>query len=136
MQAKNYPVHSTVKTMRFQIAYYLMLLYLLVMFKPLIPVISDALSHTFGDAIHLATVHAVYGSNHVEKELAETGADTDESKSQNTTKGQEPMPVHLSGEATTIDFTLNTTDKNYPSFLLYNLLATVLSKDAPPPKLG
>ena len=122
--------------MRFPIAYYLMLLYLTVMFKPLIPVISDALSHTFEDAIHIATVHAVYGDNHVEIELAATSSDNDASKNQNTTKVQDPIPVHVSEEATAYEFALNVADKNYPSLLLYNLMGILISKDAPPPRFA
>ncbi|HRH50784.1 MAG TPA: hypothetical protein PLP23_18675 [Panacibacter sp.] len=122
--------------MRFPIAYYLMLLYLTVMFKPLIPVISDALSHTFEDAIHIATVHAVYGDNHVEIELATTGSDNDASKNQHTTKAQDPIPVHVSEEAAANGFTLTEADKHYPSSLLYNLMGILISKDAPPPRFA
>ena len=62
--------------MKVPIAYYLLLLYVTVMFKPLIPIVSDAVSHTFAEAIHIATVHAIYGSNHLEKELSETSSET------------------------------------------------------------
>ena len=122
--------------MRFPIAYYLMLLYLTVMFKPLVPLISDAISHTFEDAIHIATVHAVYGDNHVEIELADTGSDNDTSKNQNTTKAQDPIPVHVSEKATVYEFALNEADKNYPSLLLYNLMGIFIYKDAPPPRVA
>ena len=122
--------------MRFPIAYYLMLLYLTVMFKPLVPLISDAISHTFEDAIHIATVHAVYGDNHVEIELAGTGSDNDASKNQNTTKAQDPIPVHVSEETAAYDFTLTEADKYYPSLLLYNLMGIFISKDAPPPRFA
>ena len=122
--------------MRFPIAYYLMLLYLTVMFKPLIPVISDALSHTFEDAIHIATIHAVYGDNHVEIELANTGSDNDASKNQNTTKAQDPIPVHISEEAAANDFTLTEAEKHYHSLLFYNLMGIFIAKDAPPPRFA
>ena len=122
--------------MRFPIAYYLMLLYLTVMFKPLVPLISDAISHTFEDAIHIATVHAVYGDNHVEIELAGTGSDNDASKNQNTAKAQDPIPVHVSEETAAYDFTLTEADKYYPSLLLYNLMGIFISKDAPPPRFA
>ena len=124
------------KQMKFPIAYYLMLLYLTVMFKPLIPVISDALSHTFEDAIHIATVHSIYGNNHLEVELAATGSDNDASKNQDTTKTPDPMPVHVSEEASNYDFSLNEADKHYPSLFLYNLQGIFISKDAPPPKFA
>lgn len=122
--------------MKFTIAYYLMLLYVIVIFKPLIPYISDAASHFFDDAIHVATVHAIYGDNHVEIELAATGSDNDASKTQNTTKAQDPIPVHVSEEASDYDFSLNEADKHYPSVFLYNLQRIFISKDAPPPKFA
>ena len=127
---------SQKKQMRFPIAYYLMILYLTVMFKPLIPVISDAFSHAFADAIHEATVHAKYGANHVEKEMADDSDANDASKTQNTAKAQDPIPVHVSEEVTAYDFALNEADKHYPSLLLYNLQAIFISKDAPPPKFA
>jgi hypothetical protein len=61
--------------MRSTIAYYLFILYLLVIFRPVVPVVSDAVSHAFALSIHLATVHALYGSNHLDKELEKTGSD-------------------------------------------------------------
>src|SRR4051794_35375252 len=56
--------------MKFAIAYYLLLIYATVILKPLIPFAEDALVHCFAEAYHVATVHAVYGNNHIEKELA------------------------------------------------------------------
>ena len=66
------------------------------MLKPLIPIISDALSHTFSAAEHIATVHEKYGNNHLEKSIQDSGSENDTNKNQNTTKSQEPIPVNLS----------------------------------------
>ena len=52
--------------MRYLAAYFLMLFYMVIMLKPLIPVICDAWSHIFAEAEHIATIHAKYGSNHLE----------------------------------------------------------------------
>ena len=82
--------------MRVPIAYYLLLLYVTVMFKPLVPIVSDAISHTFSEAIHIATVHAIYGSNHLEKELSNTTSDNTNSKHQNSSSAEDPVPVHVS----------------------------------------
>ncbi len=90
--------------MRFPTAYYLMLLYLTVMLKSLLPTINDAVSHTFSEAEHLATVHAKYGDNHLESALARTESDSDNSKNQNTVKTTEPVPVHISEDECMYDF--------------------------------
>ncbi|HRI21944.1 MAG TPA: hypothetical protein PLA68_13375 [Panacibacter sp.] len=120
--------------MKFTIAYYLMLLYITVIFKPLIPFISDAASHFFDDAIHIATVHAIYGDNHIEKELAASGSAEDNNKNQGTLKVQEPVPVHISEAAYKYDHTLNIVDKHYYSLQVYDPELVYLSTIAPPPK--
>ncbi len=122
--------------MRFPTAYYLMLLYLTVVFKPAIPIISDALSHTFADAIHIATVHAKYGNNHLETELATEGSDNDNSKNQNTVKSEEQIPVHVPEDECTFDFSLNSFNKSYPVFKNYTLSAIFIAKQIPPPKFS
>ena|SRR3569833_515250 len=83
--------------MRFSTAYYLLLLYLTVMLKPLMPLMCDAWDHAFAEANHIATIHARYGANHAEKAVA-TGEQNDTNKNQNTTKTNETVPVHVAGE--------------------------------------
>ncbi len=109
-----------------------MLLYVSVMFKPLIPIISDALSHTFAEAIHIATVHAKYGNNHLEKELADTNADN---KDQNTAKSEEAFPVHVSTDNYDYRFYLNKIDRSYSDLKLNHLPAVFISMPVPPPKI-
>ncbi len=120
--------------MRFPAAYYLVLIYITVMFKPLIPYISDAASHFFDDAIHVATVHTIYGDNHVEIELATTGSADENNKNQSTLKVQEPVPVHITEDECVYDFTINDIDKTYSLLQFSNPESICLSKDAPPPQ--
>lgn len=120
--------------MRFQIAYYLMLLYVTVMFKPLIPIVNDVLSHTFSEAIHIATVHAIYGINHLEKELSNTACDNANSKHQNSINTEDQVPVHVSTHECLYDFCCNGTGKDYFSLKLYKLRAGFILKNFPPPK--
>ena len=119
--------------MRVPIAYYLMLLYVTVMFKPLVPIVSDALSHTFSEAIHIATVHAIYGSNHLENELSTTSTDTN-SKHQNSISTEDQVPVHVSTNECIYDFCCNGTGKDYFSLKLYKLKSGFILKNFPPPK--
>ena len=53
-------------------AYYLLLLYVVLVFKPALPVISNLVAHAFAGVAHVANVHAKYGSNHVQNEVGAT----------------------------------------------------------------
>lgn len=64
------------------------------MFKPLLPIINDAVSHIFKDAVHVATVHALYGENHVDYEIKAAASENDNDKNQNTLRSCEDISVH------------------------------------------
>lgn len=120
--------------MKFTTAYYLTLLYLSVLLNPLIPVISDALSHTFADAIHIATVHAKYGNNHLEVELANEAADDGNNKNPHNINSEESVSVHISVKECAYVFTLNAVNKQFFGRKLHTLNDIFISKQAPPPK--
>ena len=122
--------------MRVPIAYYLMLLYVTVMFKPLVPIVSDALSHTFSEAIHIATVHAIYGSNHLEKELSNTSSDNANNKHQNSVNTEDPVPLHVSTHECIYDFCFTGTGKDYCSLNLYKLKSCFIFKEFPASKFS
>ena len=122
--------------MRVPIAYYLMLLYVTVTFNPLVPIVSDAISHTFSEAMHIATVHARYGSNHLEKELSNTASDNANSKHQNNINAEDQVPVHVSTNECMFDFCFTRTGKDYFSLKLYKLKAGFILKNFPPPKFS
>ncbi len=122
--------------MRFTTAYYLMLLYITVMFKPLIPIISDILSHTFSETIHIETIHAVYGSNHLEKELASTSSDNANSKSQKNINTEDQVTVHISANECLYNFPISKADKSSSFLKLFNLKAGFILKQSPPPKFS
>lgn len=123
--------------MRFTTAYYLLLLYVIFLVKPVIPLIQDIISHTFEKAYHEATVHAKYGVNHAEKEMADAeSSDNDSSKNQNTTKVQEETVVHLTAIEYNFDFSLNAKNKIFYSFENTSLPCIFLSKNIPPPKFA
>ena len=44
------------------------------MLRPLLPIASDTISDTFAQATHITTIHAKYGSNHLQKELSDSSA--------------------------------------------------------------
>lgn len=56
--------------MQYPSAYYLLLLYITVMCKPIIPLVQDVWAHAFYEQEHIATVHHQNGQNHVHYEVA------------------------------------------------------------------
>lgn len=108
-----------------------MLIYLAVMFKPIIPFISDIYSHAFGEAIHLATIHARYGNNHLEKALATTGKSNN--KDQKNCNSGEINTVHISSPECIFDFRLNTSKLTFFFRRFYKLSTIFLSILVPPP---
>ena len=117
--------------MRFPLAYYLLLVYLTVIFKPLLPIVSDAYAHIFEEAIHLATVHAKYGNNHLNKDLAH---DSDTSNaSQKNTNFNENWTVHLDTCEKVYRFEMPSFAVSYGSLLFKELPDIYLIKFVPPP---
>jgi len=76
--------------MKFAAAYYLLLIYTMVIIKTLIPAVEDMLVHSFAEARHLSTIHTTEGSDHVEKEIA-ADADTDSNKHQKADKAEQTI---------------------------------------------
>lgn len=113
-----------------------MLLYVTVMFKPLIPIVSDALSHTFSEAIHIQTVHALYGSNHLEKELSNTASDNANNKSQKSINTEDQVNVHVSANECLYNFSVDRTDNPFSFLKLFKLKAGFILKQSPPPKFS
>lgn len=119
--------------MKFALAYYLLLLYAMVILKPLIPVVEDSIEHCFAEAYHIATVHAKYGSNHLEKEIANTNDSNDNSNNKNI----------LNDDASSVHIVLiveRQHEKDFKPKISYNLQPVLfikkilLTKICPPPK--
>ncbi len=119
--------------MRFTIAYYILLLYLTVMFQPLIPIAYDAWSHAFAEAYHISTVHAKYGSHHLEVSMAKAN-ENDNSKNQNSVKAEDQAPVHVSQNEYNYKFCLTPLAIQFSSIQQSKLLSVFILKHTPPPK--
>ncbi len=93
--------------MKFPAAYYLLLLYCTVMIRCAMPVACDALSHIFNEEEHLAIVHAVYGSHHLQSEISDTVSDNHSAKHSAEQQQNEPTIVHTFTETYRYGFKLN-----------------------------
>ncbi len=120
--------------MRFTIAYYLLLLYVTVTFQPLIPIACDAWAHAFAEADHIATVHAKYGSHHLEVSLAKANG-ADNGRNQNRVKMDGQSLVHVSVKEYNYHFYLPPFILQFLSIKQNKLLSVFILKHTPPPKL-
>ncbi len=107
-----------------------------VMLKPLLPIVSDFWSHEFNGLEHISLVHAKYGNEHLQKELAENSAGNESNKSQNTVKFEDQVSFHLAQQVIKYDFLFRTNDIQYAHFYLGKLLFIPLSNQGPPPKFS
>ncbi len=112
-----------------------MLLYITVMFKPLIPIFNDFWSHEFNEIEHISIVHAKYGSHHLQKEVADTNSDNNQ-KGQNSLKAEDQVPFHVSAKEYKFDFKISLVDKKFLVFKFQKLISVFISKEGPPPKFS
>jgi hypothetical protein len=85
--------------MRHPSAYYLLLLYVTVVCRPLIPLLHDWYEHSFNEVEHLATVHHQNGMNHVNYEIGKMEKE-DNNPSNNPSKAKtwDETTVHFPAE--------------------------------------
>lgn len=83
-------------------AYYLLLLYIFAICKPVLPLVQDELAHIFWNAEHIATVHHHHGDHHAEDEIAKAAQDEDNNKVPQTSKTTEPVSIHIIVESSYI----------------------------------
>ncbi len=120
--------------MKYATAYYLFLLYCTVLLRCAIPVACDALSHVCNEEEHLATVHAVYGNNHLQKEIASN--ETSNNKNATIVKYEEPVQVHLQNNVFTLTDIIKKEGQNPFCFTASSCLPVCLQQVFLPPKLS
>ena len=76
-------------------AYYLLILYILAVCKPILPLVQDEVAHLFWKTEHVAKVHAHNGSNHVHKEIASTTKKENKDTNTTTSKTGENVSIHM-----------------------------------------
>ncbi len=95
--------------------------------------IGDKLSHQFNFMEHIATIHALYGDNHIQKEIAAT-SDKDNSKSSGTQKTEDQIPFHLLGGENNCQVFTKQISKLFLIFTPSRLSKVLLPVVSPPPK--
>ncbi len=122
--------------LKFQIAYYLVLLYLTVILNSLIPFISDAWSHEFNVIEHISSVHVKYGVNHLHKELSDTNSGNEQSKNQSVVKFDNQVSLHIFQTVDNSSFAHNKSLVRYQIFKIIKPPFVFISSQGPPPKFS
>ena len=117
---------------KFTIAYYLLLLYTTAIFQPLIVIATDAWSHTFAEANHIATVHVKYGIHHLDASLEK--ANSNDTKHQQKMKVDDNSRVHIPVNNPGDHFPKPLSDLPFDAIRHSDLLNVFILKHTPPPK--
>jgi hypothetical protein len=119
--------------MKKQLAIIMLLCYASVMLRPLVPVVSDFLAHTFWNSEHIATVHYENGHYHLHYELKEINKNDIDPAQQTPDKksGNENVQVHILISA--IDFAVDRISVNHPDYRINSAHTDVLILVPTPP---
>lgn len=117
-----------------KIGWVLIIAYTLVMMKPVLPVVADAMAHTFWKSQHMLVVHEVNGKFHVHTEMAQSAKQTEKEKHTNSYKIDLQDCLHVSIPfATAAAATYAATTIKHGTFLCQYPFAEKLM-DYPPPQ--
>ena len=118
--------------MKTDIAYYLLILYVTVILKPLVPVLCDIWSHEFSEIEHISTVHAKYGGHHLQKDLENNGSE----KNQSTLKFDDQVSFHVAKDEYKLHDKCFLIDKEFFPLQIHKPYPVFISKHIPPPKFS
>jgi hypothetical protein len=117
-----------------QVALYIILFsYSMVMLKPVVPYINDAIAHIFYYTQHMATVHYENGKYHVHREVMDNAKKEASQKEIPTSKKDNSTTDHTSFQQKEIptDLSVHTL---YPIGGTTALLCNYLAGEYPPPR--
>ena len=101
----------------------------------MVPAFLNMWNHAFNEVEHISLIHAKYGSNHAEKELAKTQADENEGTNQQSLKTQQQVPYHILAEQFISNCNHQIIVSQFPLHFLSLPYLVYLAKNGPPPKL-
>jgi len=117
---------------RFTTSYFLFILYSIAVFGQIVPIASDFISHSFSEAIHIATVHAKYGSNHLEKEVENVTHRT--SNNHSSARFSDNFEVHVPSEDCSFLISFKKNIDNFPPHAHQFLTQVLVFRPSPPPR--
>ncbi len=111
-----------------------MLLYLTMMVRPVLPIVIDWYQHEFNEIEHLACVHAQYGSQHLQREVAESAAENGQPKKVSCTAFEDPIPFHIPITEAPYAVLANLNRLEFFHNIAGKLPQTYILCDGPPPR--
>lgn len=118
-----------------KIALYIMLFcYSVIIIKPVVPYVADAVAHVFYYSQHMATIHYENGKLHVHQELIDENEQSPKQSEAPVSKNDKSITDHIS-ISNTNDETIaaNSTMQFVPLFVLFH--DHYLQGDFPPPRI-
>ena len=116
-----------------KISLYLFLFtYTTVMFKPVIPFVTDCIAHLLFYKDHILTVHAHYGKFHVHAAIAEEAKNDQSEKNTNNLKKENQINEHIIYEACRVP-ALKVPLKYYNFQSVHSMNMSIVH-DYPPPR--
>lgn len=111
-----------------------MLLYLTMMVRPVLPAVVDWYQHEFNEIEHLACVHAQYGSQHLQREVAESAAENGLPKKVSGTAFEDPIPLHIQTTEVPNAFIVYLNRQEFFHNAAGKLPDSFILRDGPPPR--
>ena len=93
-------------------------------------------SHEFNGLEHISSVHAKYGNDHLQKELADSSSDKEGTKKQNSLKSAEDVSFHLPQSANCSLFQVANADVEFLVANSAKLPFVFILNQFPPPKFS
>ncbi len=115
------------------LAYILLFSYTTMLFKPVLPSISDFIAHTFWYSRHMATVHYEHGKYHVHYQYLEESKKNFPIKNAHLLKNEMPSNDYFVCEQA-YDFLFWQTPHDHFKRLSFYLSSASLKDDYPPPR--
>jgi hypothetical protein len=116
-----------------RIAYLVLFSNILMLAKPMMPVLMDAMAHTFWEQEHILTVHEVNGKFHVHQEVVKAAKHLGKEKQNNSVKSLSEDYVSILPDITFTVFSYPVKSSHYQSYLCFDVISS-LSMNYPPPK--
>ncbi|MES2776265.1 MAG: hypothetical protein V4722_18970 [Bacteroidota bacterium] len=119
--------------MKKALSYLLLLSYLVILVKPVLPYVADFLAHAFWKYEHIATVHQENGKTHIHFELQKAAKETGGEKNNLPSKTENEVTPHVIA-IVAYDFVIVEDNQNQFSSGIYYLPSISIGANYPPPK--
>jgi len=119
--------------MKKALSYLLLVSYLVVLVKPVLPYVSDFMAHAFWKYKHIATVHKEDGKTHIHFELKQAAKEDGNNKNAPVSKTETQVSPHI---IAIVGYNFGLADMAYNHFPLnvFYVPSLALACNYPPPK--